>query len=527
MLDNLFYLQNTVDVAFKSVERLTDFDLKIVLSITKTTAKPTSVRIQIPTGGFMTPNSTLPLLFSVKVSTVKNVAKAAITGAALDAVAATRMLSGSVAPLSNKIGAINQSVRVSLNLTATPVAGESVNVAVYFPAWSEKLEHYISTAAPTCTLHSHNASNGTNATTQISQCKYDTATRLLKVTFAPTNANNSVDQALMFDVEGAFRNPYSGAVRSGFYIARTDSDFLGFTEQSADASFAVTEPATIEQASLARADNVLTVGELASFDINFNVGLPVEKNTYLVLTFPSIVPVDSGLTQVKMSGFASNTVTATDNQVVINCNATSFTEAKNSALKINIKNLRNPGSAVRSIESFKISLFTAQGEPIAAGDASMILVKTNLTIGQISALTVSYELASKSVNFTFTPAHQIPAKSMVVIQVTGEALALPDGPCIVSYQNFTSSGLIFQNSVVMQAPFGQYAIPKLTPASFILSTSNTIKVTSGVTASFVVETFAAPVQGGIDFIDIGRFDNEYVAWYLSAQRLQSSMAVIE
>lgn len=55
------------------------------------------------------------------------------------------------------------------------------------------------------------------------------------------------------------------------------------------------------------------VGELSSFEINMKVGLTIEKNSYLLITFPASMPVDKGLTEVKLTGFASSTVNPSDN----------------------------------------------------------------------------------------------------------------------------------------------------------------------------------------------------------------------
>lgn len=59
---------------------------------------------------------------------------------------------------------------------------------------------------------------------------------MLKLTITPTSENVTVPASLTFDVEGSFRNPSSGGLRSGFYVARADSSFSGFVEQSDDLS---------------------------------------------------------------------------------------------------------------------------------------------------------------------------------------------------------------------------------------------------------------------------------------------------
>lgn len=94
----------------------------------------------------------------------------------------------------------------------------------------------------------------------------------------------------------------------------------------------VTGPADFKSVEIQRDDNIKTVGQVSSGILTFDMGLPMDKDCKVVLTFPADMPVTGDLTNIVATGITSSTTVTKDlakNTVtIIGCESSYMTESQ-------------------------------------------------------------------------------------------------------------------------------------------------------------------------------------------------------
>jgi hypothetical protein len=115
---------------------------------------------------------------------------------------------------------------------------------------------------------------------------------------------------LSFNINGAFKNPYSTAPVQGYYIQTVDS--LGnVIEKSSSFPINVNSWTSMVSASITRADSNNGVNALSKLRLSFIVGMPVPESCKVKIYLPEDMQLTNDLVKVQSTDLSPSDIVPT------------------------------------------------------------------------------------------------------------------------------------------------------------------------------------------------------------------------